>query len=80
VSALGWLLAVGAVWRVTLLAVADEITAPARDAVLRRFRGERLAYAASCPWCASVWLAVPIVGSGLAWSITGWLSAFASPD
>jgi len=96
VSVLAWVLAALAVWRVTLLVVADELTRPLRELVLRRWDGGRLEYLLSCPWCASVWVGPVVIGSGMAWgdgwawqlgagtlgfsALTGWLSAFASPD
>ena len=91
-----WVLAALAVWRVTLLVVADEITRPAREALLRRWAGGRVDYLLSCPWCASIWVAPVVVGSGLAWgdgwgwqlgaaslgfsALAGLLSSIASPD
>lgn len=96
-NGIAWLLTLGAVWRVTLLIVADEITAPARRRLLARLDpAKHVAYGLTCPWCASVWAAVPVVASGLAWSpgwgwqlaagalaasaVTGFVSSFASPD
>lgn len=72
-SPLGWILTVGAVYRLTLLAVADEITAPWRDAILRaidrgaaRRAAHQIGYLLTCPWCASIWIAFPAVAVGLA--------------
>lgn len=96
-TGIAWLLAVGATWRVTLLIVADEITRGPRCWLLDRLNPDKhVAYLLTCPWCASTWVAIPVVGSGLAWStgwgwqlatgaltasvVTGWLSSFASPD
>lgn len=69
---IAWLLAALATYRLTLLVVADEITAPPRDWLLRRLGPEhKVSYLITCPWCSSIYLAPPVVGSGLAWS-TGW--------
>lgn len=56
-----------AVYRLTLLVTADAITGPLRG----RLPEGRLAELLGCPWCSSVWLAPPVVASGLWWS-TGW--------
>ncbi|MBL6275334.1 hypothetical protein JMF97_04060 [Micromonospora fiedleri] len=46
--------------RVTRLIVADEITRPLREAIVRRLpEGSPLAYLLMCRWCLSVWVAVP---------------------
>jgi hypothetical protein len=72
VTVLAWVLAALAVYRLTLLVVADEITAPPRDWLLARLNPEgRAAFLLSCAWCAACWIAPPVVGSGLAWS-DGW--------
>lgn len=95
-SALAWVLTFGAVWRLTLLVVADEITRPGREWATDHIHSDRLDYLLTCPWCASLHVAPVVVGSGLAWAngwgwqlaagsltasvLTGWLSSFASPD
>lgn len=67
-----WVLAVLACYRLTLLVVADEITSRQRDWLLRRLGPDhKVSYLITCPWCTSVWLAGPVVWSGLAWS-NGW--------
>lgn len=68
------LVAALACYRITLLVVADEITAPARQRArtwLEHAGRDRLGYALTCPWCASVWLAPLVVGSAIAWG-DGW--------
>lgn len=61
-----WVLAVLAVYRATLLVVADEITRRPRDWLLRRFGpGHTVSYLITCPWCSSIWLAPIVVGTGL---------------
>lgn len=52
-----------AVSRVTGLIVADEITRPGREAILRRLDENRpvhqmLAYLISCAWCAGIYVGV----------------------
>lgn len=95
-TGLCWVLAIGAVWRLTLLIVADEITHPARVRARKLWPSEGFAYWLSCTWCVPPWIAPPIVASGLAWSdgwgwqlvtgslaasaVVGFLSTFASPD
>jgi hypothetical protein len=72
VTALAWLLTALACYRLTLLTVADEITAPPRERLLRRLGSEhRISYLITCPWCTSMYIAPVVVGSGLAWS-NGW--------
>jgi hypothetical protein len=97
-SALAWLLALGAAARITLLVVADEITKPLRERIWERPRVELdhgIGYLLTCPWCASIWVAPPVLASGLAWGdgwgwqlaagslavsfVVGWLASFASP-
>lgn len=64
--------------RLTRLAVADQITQPARDKVLERRGADHwLTYFVHCPWCVGVWLGV---AAALAvwftapdsWPITAW--------
>lgn len=67
-NGLAWFLAFGAVYRCTLLVVADEITRPPREWLLRRLGPEhRISYLITCPWCASPWVAVPILETGHLW-------------
>lgn len=65
-----------AVYRLTLLVTADELTAPARQRAIGRLAEAeryRLAAALECPWCVSVWVAPAVVGSALLWSSsTAW--------
>lgn len=68
-----WILAVLATYRITLLVVADEITRPPRDWLLRRLGPEhKVSYLITCPWCTALWIAYPVVASGLEWSRTWW--------
>jgi hypothetical protein len=78
-----------AVYRATRLVVADEVTRPAREAIVLNTPDSRLAYLVTCPWCVSVWAAVAWaglvaaapavaapVGAALAWSaVSGLLSS-----
>lgn len=71
-SGLAWFLVFGAVYRITLLVIADEITRPPREWLLRRLGPEhRISYLITCPWCASAEIAVAVVWSGMAWG-NGW--------
>lgn len=95
-SALAWVLTVGAIWRLTFLVTADEITRPARNGLAEWIDTDWFSYWISCSWCVPPWIAPPVVASGLAWSsgwgwqlaagslaasaVTGFLSSFASPD
>ena len=61
-----WIVYALAVARVTGLITTDEITRPARDALLRRLDPDRashqqLAYLTGCPWCMSIWVAAAII-------------------
>lgn len=87
-------LAVLAVYRLTLLVVADEITRPPRDWLIERVP-DRVGVLLSCPWCMSVWISVPVAwvayehgGSGWflvpalalsASAVAGFLAEFAAP-
>ena len=44
-----------ACWRLTTLAVEDELTRPLREVVVRRWPGSQAAYLVQCPRCMSVW-------------------------
>ena len=55
---------VAAVWRLTRLVTEDEIVAPIRDAISRRWPDSRLEYLVHCPYCVSVWAGLA-VASGL---------------
>lgn len=150
-TALAWVLAALDVYRLTLLVVADKLTAPLRWRLIGHGHALRLtpwssakgknvgascecgnwtvAYASgvrddevddllvephrahvallprdlggwryllTCPWCASIYVAGPVVASGLAWStgwgwqltagalaasaVTGFLARFAAPE
>jgi hypothetical protein len=82
-----FLLGLGIVFRVTRFVNDDVLFEPARDAIDRRFGTDsKTAYLASCPWCASIWIAAPVAGYvaalitpclGLPWWFTGlgvWLA------
>lgn len=59
-----------AAYRVTMLVTADEITRPTREALTARVPA-RVGYLLDCPWCASVWVCPPVVGSAYWWG-DGW--------
>lgn len=72
-SGLAWFLAIGACYRCTLLIVADEITRPPREWLLRRLGPEhRVSYLISCAWCSSAWVALAAVESGHLWGDRWW--------
>lgn len=68
-------LAVLAVYRLTLLVTADEITeAPREDALdwLDDHDHPKLATLLGCPWCMSIWLGLPIAWSAHRWGSEPW--------
>lgn len=91
-------LAVLCTYRLTLLVTADELTEDPRDALLDWLDDHdhpKLATLASCVWCASVWIGLPVAFSAERWgsepwwqvialglaasAVTGILAAFAKP-
>jgi hypothetical protein len=70
VTVTAFLLAWGATARLTRLVNSDVLTETARDALLARFRADsKPHYLLTCPWCASIWIAVPVVLA--AWAADG---------
>jgi hypothetical protein len=69
-----WLLAAGAVLRLTRLVTADGITGRLRASWHNRFGGPRSELGAfiTCPWCVSFWVAVPIVLAAALFGHTAW--------
>lgn len=59
-------LALLATYRLTRLVTLDVITDTPRRWLQRRLP-EALAYLIGCPWCASIWLAIPISGAVVMW-------------
>jgi hypothetical protein len=52
------------VYRVTRLITIDEIFVPVRALVWDKTKaGSHLAYLVTCPWCISLWVALPVVFS-----------------
>jgi hypothetical protein len=51
------------VYRLTRLIVLDEILAPVREWVWDRKspRDSQIGYLLTCPWCVSLWAALPVV-------------------
>ena len=88
------LVAVLAVYRLTMLVTADEITRPLRDRLVVAAPG-RFDYLLECPWCASIYVAPPVMASAYWWSdgwgwwltagslaasaVTGIIASYASP-
>lgn len=63
-----FLLALGAVLRVTRFVNDDELFQPVRDWVDRRYGPEsKLAYLLTCPWCASIYVAAPAAVVSAGW-------------
>jgi len=67
--------------RLVVLITADMITARPRDAIvtaLKEREHNMLAYMLLCPWCISIWLAIPAAPIIYAWHDSPWLfvSAF----
>lgn len=57
-------LAALAVWRLALLLTEDQITAPLREAIWRRYPpSTQFGYAFTCIKCTSVWFAVPMTAA-----------------
>lgn len=51
-----------AVARITRLLVEDRLTVRWRQWIVRRYGAESLpSYLVHCPWCMSIWIAVPIM-------------------
>jgi hypothetical protein len=69
-----WVLALGAVLRVTRFLNADVLAEPLRSAVERKWGDDsKPAYLMTCPWCASIWVAAAIVPVAyLAAGLTVW--------
>lgn len=68
-------LAMLATYRLTLLVTADELTKGPREWLVRRFEAARMnkvAFLLECPWCASMWVAMPVCASGWRWGSSGW--------
>lgn len=73
-----WILATGALLRLTRLIVKDRLTASLRADVIRRYGPTSLpADLIACPWCMSFWLALPIYA--LASMLTGLHAAVIIP-
>lgn len=64
-------LVVGAIARLTRLITRDVLLQPLRDWADRRWgEASRPAYLLSCTWCASIWVAFPVVVSAALWGGT----------
>ncbi len=53
-------------YRLTRLVVEDEIAAPLRDRIWKRWAPDRtkVGYLITCPWCVSVWVGAGVVAAG----------------
>lgn len=54
------LLGFAIVARVTRFLNSDYLAADLRAGVMRRFGDGKLYYLTTCPWCASIWFALPV--------------------
>lgn len=64
-----------AVARITRLLVEDELLVGYRRWVVKRFgEASKITYLAHCPWCTSIWVALPIMPVSVLWP-TKWLLA-----
>lgn len=54
-----------AIYRLTRLVIADEITQPIRDKVWEKHPPEatKIGYLFTCPWCASIWVGVGVAAA-----------------
>lgn len=62
--------------RLVVLITMDTITARPRDAVVEALKERRhnmLAYMLLCPWCVSIWLAIPAAPIIYAYGNSPWL-------
>lgn len=62
--------------RVVVLLTSDVITARPRDAIVEALKERKhnmLAYMLLCPWCLSVWLAIPAAPVIYAYGHSWWL-------
>lgn len=65
-----------ATFRLARLFTMDFVMEPFRDWVAKRFGAEsKLAYLSECPWCLSMWLAVPVVVVATLWPDNRWVIA-----
>ncbi|GAA3173109.1 hypothetical protein [Nonomuraea salmonea] len=65
------LLALGATVRLTRLVTADVLTMPIRTYAADRWgEASRIAYLLSCPWCASMYVAPPVMATAHVWGGT----------
>lgn len=77
-----FLLAFGAAARITRFINADTLSQPARDWLAVKVGPEHWLYTlVTCAWCASIWVAAPIIVSAVLWGgtvwwtiVTGWLT------
>ena len=77
---LSLIMAALAVARITLFLTDDHLALPYRRWVVRRW-GEhsKTAYLVHCPWCTSVWIALPIMPVATLWPNRWAIAAFAIP-
>lgn len=75
-SFLIYLIYLAAFARLVVLATSDYITEPPRDRLvtaLKERQHHRIAYLMLCPWCVSIWLAIPAAPIIYAYGNSPWL-------
>ena len=74
------IVAVLAVTRITRLLVEDQLTVGYRRWVIKRWGEQsKMSYLAHCPWCTSIWVALPIMPIATIWPNKWIIAALAIP-
>ena len=74
------IVAVLAVARITRLLVEDQLTVGYRRWVVNHWGEQsKMAYLAHCPWCTSIWVAMPVMPIATIWPNKWIIAALAIP-